>query len=137
MRLKLGTSIAGLLLLVMAAPAFAQNVVMHVNVPFAFTAGKRLLPAGRYSVLENDGATAYTFFGQRSATVLSNNGASGAAKHAPSLVFLQIGGEYSLIQIWPYDGETGQSVLGPTFNGKKMIAGTSKAQTVEVLALLR
>lgn len=137
MRLKVGTVIAGLLLLALAAPAVAQDDVMHVDVPFAFTVGKKLLPAGRYTVRKNCMDNCYILSGQQSAGVLTNGVESGAVKHAPSLIFLQSGGEYSLIQIWPHAGDAGKSVLAPTFNGKKMVAGVSKGQTVEVLALLQ
>lgn len=38
-----------------ALPAFAaESEPLHVNVPFAFTAGKTALPAGEYTVYENN-----------------------------------------------------------------------------------
>ncbi len=38
-----------------ALPAFAaETETLHVNVPFAFTAGKTALPAGEYTVSENN-----------------------------------------------------------------------------------
>jgi hypothetical protein len=38
-----------------ALPAFGGELTpLHVNVPFAFTAGKTAMPAGEYTVSEND-----------------------------------------------------------------------------------
>jgi hypothetical protein len=40
---------------VAALPAFGGEFQpLHVNVPFAFTAGKTTMPAGEYTVYEND-----------------------------------------------------------------------------------
>jgi hypothetical protein len=41
---------AGLAILAMAAPAYAQNRLMRVDIPFSFLAGEQRLPAGRYWV---------------------------------------------------------------------------------------
>jgi hypothetical protein len=130
MGFRLGTLAAGLLLLVMAAPAFAQNDIMHVNVPFAFSVDKKVLPAGEYVVTSNDLMT-YTLLGKQSSFVMTNNIGSKGVQHPPSLVFVQRGSQYRLSQIWMYDSETGHSVALPSFNGKNMLAS---ARTVEVLA---
>src|SRR5580704_10649139 len=38
-----------------AMPAFGGDLTpLHVNVPFAFTAGKTAMPAGEYTVVETD-----------------------------------------------------------------------------------
>ncbi len=130
MRFKVGTVFAGLLLLMMAAPAFAQSEIMHVNVPFAFSVGKKVMPAGQYSVMSDDLIT-YALRGPQSGMVLTNNLDGGKTQHQPSLIFRRSGSQYTLVQIWSSDGQFGHSVLGSGFNGKNMLAST---QTVEVVA---
>jgi hypothetical protein len=53
-----------------ALPAFGGELLpLHVNVPFAFTAGKTSLPAGEYTVSENQSGMV-TVRGERSAVLL-------------------------------------------------------------------
>ena len=127
---------AGLLLLVTVAPAFAQSHYMFVDVPFAFTVGKKMLPAGKY-VVSSDDLRTYMLRereSKQSSFVLTNDMGSGAVKQAPCLVFLQAGSRYALSQIWTSEGEIGHSVLAPSFKSKDTVAS---AKTVEVLAARR
>ena len=131
MRVRIGTLAAGLLLLVMAAPAFAQSEIMHVNVPFSFSVGKKTMPAGEY-VVSSDNLIIYTLRvrGKASSFVVTNSVDAGKPQHQPSLIFQRSGSQYTLAEIWTYDAEFGHSVVKPSFNGKNMLA----TQTVEVLA---
>lgn len=124
MRCKLGTVLAGLLLLVVAAPAFAQVETMQVNVPFAFTAGKKVLPAGRYTVTTNDLGT-YLLKGQHAgAAVLTDQVNSPAVSHEASLVFVKDGEHYSLAQIWTADPHTGYALMMPAVKPGQLLAQT-------------
>lgn len=117
-----------LLLLVLAAPAFAQVETMQVNVPFAFSVGKKVLPAGQYVVSTNNLDT-YTFLGQGvSALALTNAVDSGATEHEPSLIFETDGQHHWLAQIWLSDAHTGHALLSHS------IIRLAKANSVEVLA---
>jgi hypothetical protein len=49
----LAVSAIGLSLAAMSASA-ADTETLHVNVPFSFTAGKTTMPAGAYTVYENE-----------------------------------------------------------------------------------
>lgn len=130
MRSKLGTVLTGLLLVVVAAPAFAQVETMQVKVPFAFSVGKKTLPAGRYLISTND-LTTYTLSGQRTAAItMTDEVNSGAVKHEASLVFAKSGDQYSLLQIWTSDPHTGHFLQKAVSN-----KALSKAQPVEVLAM--
>ena len=54
-KLRTLTAFSALSLSLAAVPAFGGELEsLHVTVPFAFTAGKTSLPAGEYTVSEND-----------------------------------------------------------------------------------
>lgn len=93
-------------------PAVAQTQ-MRLNVPFNFFAAGKALPAGRYIVervfIANDAA--WVISGDHgSANMLTNPASSTKRTHKPSLVFLNVGKTYSLVQIWP-DEDYGRDLL--------------------------
>src|SRR5438270_13077545 len=110
MRFNLGTVVAGLLLMIMAAPAFAQAETMHINVPFAF-AGKQVLPAGKYVITSHD-LISYDVRGQVSTYVLTQHVDGGKVQHQPRLISSRSGDHYSLLQICDSDGPVGRAALG-------------------------
>jgi hypothetical protein len=73
LRTLVATSAVGMSLA--AVSAFGSDLTpLHVNVPFAFTAGKTVMPAGEYMVYEND-CHLITIRGAKSAVmVLSSAG---------------------------------------------------------------
>ena len=105
------------LLVAVCLPAVAQTA-MRVDIPFNFIAGGKSLPAGHYIVAHVFGSDNVAWkisdVSDDHATVgfLSNSVQSSQA-HRPSLVFLQAGGAYSLIQIW-----TGQKLGREVFRSK-------------------
>ena len=94
----------GLLVALFAAvclPAGAQTA-LKVNIPFNFVAAGKSLPAGEYRVTtlaKSDSEWVITN-DQVGAVMLTKRVESPEKIHRPSLVFLQAGGSYSLIQIW-------------------------------------
>ena len=98
---KLTLSLA--LLLAVCLPAAAQVQTLRLNVPFDFVVAGKTLPAGHYYVKRvlNSENTTWLINGDHGfATVITNAVESPRTPHAPSLVFLEGGGRYSLVQIW-------------------------------------
>jgi hypothetical protein len=96
-------------------PAAAQTR-LKLDVPFNFVAAGKSLPAGHYTVDvvgSTDGRTWFISNDHTSVGVMSNPIQSPQTTHGPSLVFLQSGGTYSLIQIW-----TGQKFGREVFSSK-------------------
>ena len=90
-----------------AAPLFAQNqscLLMKVDVPFAFSAGKQILPAGNYYVTaitpENTIALVSSPDGQHSLILADLPNYSDSPSADSRLVFQKYGNEYFLTQVW-------------------------------------
>jgi len=84
-----------------------------VDIPFNFIAAGKILPAGHYSVVpvfREDRAAWRISNDQASALVLTNSVESPRTEHGRSLVFLQAGGAFSLVEIWDM-GHLGREVL--------------------------
>jgi hypothetical protein len=94
-------------------PAVAQTM-MVVNIPFNFIAAGKSLPAGHYKIerIQHDTSRSWLSISDDhvSRFMLTNPVESPKKAHHPSLVFLQAGGEYSLIQVWS-EGHFGRDVL--------------------------
>jgi hypothetical protein len=126
--MKLGKLSLCLALLVAASfPATAQMQQIKLNIPFSFMTAGKTLPAGHYTVsrvwVANNNS--WQIVGnQGSAQLITYLVESPKVEHAPSLVFLQQGDRYSLVQIW--DGaHLGRQL--PEFNVKKtVVAQNSK-----------
>ena len=85
---------------------------MRVDIPFNFNAGGKSLPAGRYMVVRvfsGDQAT-WQIYNDKGGVGFLSNAVESAQPHGHSLVFLQEGGAYSLIQIWN-GGKFGREVM--------------------------
>lgn len=98
---KLTLSLA--LLLAVCLPAAAQGQTLRLNVPFDFVVAGKTLPAGQYDVKRVSTADNITWAidGDHSSIRFTTlRVESPKTPHAPSLVFLQGGGRYSLVQIW-------------------------------------
>ena len=122
---KLGLCLA--MLMAASFPAAAQMQQLKLNIPFPFVAAGKTLPAGHYTVsriwIANNNS--WQIVGNQSSAQLTTYLVeSPKVEHAPSLVFLQQGDRYSLLQIW--DGaHLGRQV--PQFNVKKtVVAQNSK-----------
>jgi hypothetical protein len=97
-------------LLMVCLPAVAQtSKKMLVNIPFNFIAEGKSLPAGHYCVENPSHALLSISNDQVGAFMRTDPVESPRKEHRPSLVFLQTGGEYSLIEIWS-EGHLGRHV---------------------------
>jgi hypothetical protein len=87
----------------MAMCGFAEdNLALRVHVPFSFVAGEATLPAGDYTVQQNNISGIVMLQNQsakNSAAVLSSNGSSLADGVSPKLVFENRGNKKVLTQI--------------------------------------
>ena len=95
-------------------PAVAQTR-LELDVPFNFIAAGKSLPAGHYTVDAVGSTDSRAWFisnDHASVTVFSNAVQSPQTAHNLSLVFLQAGGTYSLVQIWDKE-HSGREVLRP------------------------
>ncbi len=84
-----------------AAAQGARRLV--VNVPFDFTAGRELLPAGRYTItrVARDSGRALLIRGEdgrKSVTVLTNSSEAGGG--LPQVSFKRYGERYFLARVW-------------------------------------
>lgn len=95
--------------IVAASVCFAHPRVLEVNIPFAFAAGNKTLPAGQYqieSVPTGDGTLhrIRRMDGNAQIVVSSIALTSGYGENLPRLVFHKYGTSYFLAQIWNGDG---------------------------------
>lgn len=122
--------LAGMLLVVTAVPVMAQSQAMRVNVPFAFTIGDQVHPAGNYVVTSSNDPRGYILRGPTIAFV-STNSVDSKVEHQPSLVFVKSGEQYSLAQMWTEYGHLGHALFASSSKRNKNLPAS--AQTVEVL----
>jgi hypothetical protein len=92
------------LLVAVCLPAIGQTA-MRVNIPFNFVAVGKSLPAGHYTVerFGTPSGNMWSITSDQGSAVMNTDQAGSLKAHRPSLVFLQAGGTYSLIQIWNWD----------------------------------
>jgi hypothetical protein len=82
-----------------ALPAFGGELEpLHVTVPFAFTAGKTTLPAGDYTVYEND-AHLLTIRGNKGGVLILGVPGNEAEDDKSSLSFQRTDKGYSLTSV--------------------------------------
>jgi hypothetical protein len=86
------------------APAFAQSIpVLRADVPFDFTVGKAVLPAGEYQVgdgLNRGTITVRSLDGRQSATVLTyGRDLKGSDAGESNLTFRRVDGKAYLVSI--------------------------------------
>jgi hypothetical protein len=90
------------LLVTICLSGIAQSQI-QLNVPFDFSVGSKPMSAGHYKVARVDAndPSAWRLSNERGSVImLTNPVASPNRAHPPSLVFLDAGGQYFLIQIW-------------------------------------
>jgi hypothetical protein len=84
-------------------PAAAQTQQLRLNIPFDFIVKGQTLPAGQY-IAKRMGSIDDSVWtiqsAQGSAMFLTNPVESPNVAHNPSLIFLQTGTQYSLVQVW-------------------------------------
>ena len=79
-----------------AMPAFGSELTpLHVTVPFAFTAGKTAMPAGQYTVYEND-SHVITIRGAKSAIMVLSTPGTESENEPNALGFERSGSGFAL-----------------------------------------
>lgn len=83
-------------------PAAAQSR-MSLDIPFDFTVSGKTLPAGHYDVWETsqNSSNGWSIRGEHGvAMIITNSVESPVRQHPLSLVFLRVGDQHFLTQIW-------------------------------------
>src|SRR5215510_1542723 len=84
--------------------------VLEVKVPFSFVVNGQTLPAGQYSVMREDDASAVMILrgehGNNASAILNTRPASdnGPGGNQPALEFKKVEKEYQLSNVWTPDG---------------------------------
>jgi len=84
--------------------------VLEVKVPFSFVVNGQTLPAGQYSVMREDDASAVMILrgehGNNASAILNTRPASdnGPGGNQPALEFTKVEKEYQLSNVWTPDG---------------------------------
>jgi hypothetical protein len=112
---KLVSTLAGLVLLLAVAPLYAGSILNHemtIVIPFVFTVGDKLLPAGDYTVQVNqeNGTVVLRQQGQDPLMILTNRKESPSAPQRGKLVFQRYGTGIFLAEVWSQANATGQTL---------------------------
>jgi hypothetical protein len=116
MKNPIALTLASLLLGVLPLGALAQaqsaERIIKANIPFEFSVGERVFPAGSYSLI----STAPVFLDLRDANgrivvrVLTNSVETRQVPASPVLEFYNEGGRHSLAQVWQENQSIGQEL---------------------------
>lgn len=121
-----GAGLAMLLSVVaLSAPAPVAAADIRAQVPFSFTIAKKVLPAGAYTVSNNDGTLLVRGFNSGALTLTTRT--QSAASTSPKLVFHRYGDEYILREVW-MGGGSGHK-LPETRRERELASGRSGAAT--------
>ncbi|MCI0351756.1 MAG: hypothetical protein L0Z53_20235 [Acidobacteriales bacterium] len=129
------------LLVGLAASAQAQSKI-RVNVPFDFTIGSTLLPAGEYTVLPaSQNAPSEVLLvrdadGRARAVTMGIRIEPDSKATEAKLVFHRYGDQYFLSQIWLNAGEAGSEMV-PGSHERELARASMAPQAVAVLAKKR
>jgi hypothetical protein len=125
--------LAGLLVLSsMAATQVARaQEAMVADIPFAFTAGNAMLPAGEYRVQKLDGNSAVLLIrcsDTRAAAMVITNGTQANGPQSQSkLVFNRYDNRYFLAQVWTAGSIRGRAL--PKSSQEKELAQSARLET--------
>jgi hypothetical protein len=110
--LTLASLLLGVLTLGPSAQAQSAARIIKASIPFEFSVGERVFPAGSYSLI----STAPVFLDLRDANgrivvrVLTNSVETQQVPASPVLEFYNEGGRYSLAQVWQENQSIGQEL---------------------------
>jgi hypothetical protein len=124
------------LTLIAAGQCSAQQGILRVNVPFAFTVSDKAMPAGEYRVAELSRVQLTVQViaqsdGDASIMVMTNAVVRAGKAPTPRLTFHRYGNRYFLTEIWTGDTQGRQLVKS---HGENELAATVAMQEVAVLA---
>ena len=122
----------------LAVAAFAQgSTFLKADVPFDFSAGNSIMPAGRYQVERgpaNGTVTIRSDDGKKAVIVMTLLTTSMARHEQGSLMFHRYGNAYILSEIWT-PGNDGREL--PTTKRERELAKKLAAPTSETLAAVQ
>jgi hypothetical protein len=121
-------ALSSLLALLVGGMVYAQAEPRIIaNIPFAFIAGNKTLPAGEYTILIRSADRHVAFF------LNANNVEAKQTPNKTELVFNEIGDKYFLSQIWMAGEETGREIPKPRAERElEQAALKSTAQVITV-----
>lgn len=110
--LFLGTFFLGTLSLGPAAHAQRVTRLIEANIPFDFTVGSQVFPAGQYGLktIEPSQLELRNSAGRVLAHVLTHSVQTLSTPAIPKLVFDSASGEHVLIQVWQANDSIGQQI---------------------------
>lgn len=134
----LSTLLGLFLLFAVAMPLRAGSILNHemtVTVPFEFTAGDKVLPAGNYIVrVDKERETiALLGEGQQQLVLLTISKESGNAPQRGKLVFQRYAAGSFLAEVWSQDNSTGRA-LSPSALQKELARAKQPQQILVVEA---
>lgn len=111
----------------------AQTIRLKANIPFEFSVGATVMPAGEYDVQHANGAVILRSQSEnrKSVIALSLPAMRAAAEQPATLVFNRYGNEYFLAKVWDAYSPAGR-LLRPGKHEKELIARGAAAQTAVV-----
>ena len=120
----------------MAATSASAQVWIEADIPFDFTAGKTLMPAGEYR-LEHDRINGLLFIRSKDrpvpAFVSTFVAQAGDTMETSQVVFNRYGDSYFLSQVWSPGSSTGR-VIKRSHTEREMARDTSLVQIASVQA---
>ncbi len=138
MTTRLFGAVTMLALVAACFPLAAQTATMSVNIPFEFSAGGKIHPAGDYRVSASSGTTLIgfsSFDAQVSTQVLASRGDDNGRRSDPSrLVFRRYGDRYFLAELWNAGASVARRVT-PT-KEETELARALAGRPVETVTLL-
>jgi hypothetical protein len=130
-------AVAGALMLSMVAAGEcrAQSKALEANIPFAFEAGSKTMPAGNYRIesMPTGGGSLQVIRSANGNAKVTNSTIAEAAPDAaagPGLVFHRYGSQYFLAQIQTGDGHTRE--LFPSRKEKEVAHAQSRTEVALV-----
>lgn len=139
MTTRLFGAVTMLALVAACFPLAAQTATMSVNIPFEFSAGGKIHPAGNYRVSASSATTLIglsSFDARVTSQILGTRGDEAARRaDASRLVFRRYGDRYFLAELWSAGGEVARRIV-PTKEENELartLAGRP-AGTVTLLA---
>lgn len=119
---------------VVLTPAFAQTGAIRVSVPFAFTAGKQIMPAGDYRVTVNGSFLQLMNVDAKAVSNMLTNYTGGGPNEnqTPRLVFHCFGSHRFLTEAWIGGTDMGHEL--PTSSVERELARSTPPDQNIILA---
>lgn len=121
-----------------------SDVHFKVNIPFEFSVGRKVLPAGEYTVkhLAQTAMAIQSVGGRASEIFLTLDARAGSARNESSMVFNRYGDQYFLSTIWTTGNDTGRQLVESRaerelIRARRALAsarGESERETVSIIA---